>query len=266
MTGASGQRSFGITGDLPAAIVREVAQAAQAAGYDRLWINDDPGGEALVALAVAAAATTTIGLAAGLLPLDRWPPQRITARSAELELPVERLTLGVGSGVGASGLARVRDGVEALRGLTRAKIVVGALGPKMCELAGAVADGVLLDWPTPAHAHASAALVGRSAASAGRARPPVAGYVFTALGAAALQRLQADGEHYLSVPAYASHFRRMSAAPADAWVAGDTAGQIQHGLGPYGPALDETVVRACVAEPTVNAHLHLLAAAAPARR
>jgi alkanesulfonate monooxygenase SsuD/methylene tetrahydromethanopterin reductase-like flavin-dependent oxidoreductase (luciferase family) len=220
----------------------------------------------LLALRVAASATATIGLAAGLLPLDRWSPQRIAARSAELELPAERLTLGVGSGGGAGGLARVRDGVEALRGLTRARIVVGALGPRMCELAGAVADGVLLDWPTPAHARASAALVGRAAASVGRARPPVAGYVFTALGAAALQRLQADAEHYRSVPAYASHFRRMAATPADASVAGDTAEQIQHGLGSYEAALDETVVRASVGEPTVNAYLHLLAAAAPAWR
>lgn len=133
----------------------------------------------------------------------------------------------------------------------------------MCELAGEIADGVLLDWPTPAHAGASVALVGRAAASVGRARPPVAGYVFTALGAAARQRLRADGEYYGSVAAYASHFRRMSATPAAASVGGDTGERIQRALALYGVALDETVVRATVGEHTVDAYLRLLTAAAP---
>ena len=256
-------RGFGITGDLPPGIVRAVARAAQAAGYHTLWVNDGPDGEALAALRVAAAATSTIGLATGLLPLDRWSPRRIAARSAELELPVERLTLGIGSGAGPGGLARVRDGVAALRDLSGAAIVVGALGPKMCALAAAVADGVLLDWPTPAYARACVALVDQAASSAGRARPPVAGYVFTALGAAAGRRLRADGEHYRAVPAYASHFGRMSATPADASVAAGTAAQVQHALRAYATALDETVVRATVGEDTAAAYLHLLAAASP---
>lgn len=264
MTGtAAGRRAFGVTGNLPAGIVREVARAAQAAGYDTVWVNDGPDGEALAALQVAAEATTTIGLAAGLLPLDRWSPERIAARSAELGLPVDRLTLGVGAGAGPGGPARVRHGVEALRDLTGTTIVVGALGPKMCELAGEVADGVLLDWPTPAHAHTCVALVERAAATAGRTRPPVAGYVFTALGPAALQRLQVDAEHYGSVPAYASHFRRMGAGPAAASVAGETAGQIQRALRAYEAELDETVVRAIVGDDTVAAYLHLLTVASP---
>lgn len=264
--GGRGRRAFGVTGDLPAAIVREVAQAAEAAGYDTLWVNDGPDGEALAALQVAADATTTIGLAAGLLPLDRWSPQRIATRSAELDLPVDRLTLGVGSGAGPGGPARVRHGVAALRKLTSAPVVVGALGPRMCALAGEVADGVLLDWPTPAHARVCGDLVERAAEAVGRARPPVAGYVFTALGPAASSRLRADAEYYGSVPAYAAHFTRMGATPAGASIAGETAEQVQRALRAYEAVLDETVVRATVGEPTGAAYLHLLQAATPPAR
>ncbi|HSK96646.1 MAG TPA: LLM class flavin-dependent oxidoreductase, partial [Euzebyales bacterium] len=240
-----------------------VARAAEAAGFHTLWANDALGGEGLAALAAAAEATTAIRLGVGLIPLDRRTPEQIAARVTELGLPVERLTLGVGSGGAPGGLARVRDGVAALRGLTAATIVVGALGPKMGRLAAEVADGVLLDWPTPTQAGAVRREIAAAAAVVGRPRPPVAGYVFTALGAAARYRLRADADHYGSVPAYAAHFRRMQAAPLDAAVAGDTPEQVRAGLSAFDAELDETVVRATVGVDTVDAYLEVLAAAAP---
>lgn len=56
--------------------------------------------------------------------------------------------LGVGSGGGHDALTRVRSGVAELQRETSAAVVVGALGPKMAQLAGEVADGVLLNWMT----------------------------------------------------------------------------------------------------------------------
>jgi alkanesulfonate monooxygenase SsuD/methylene tetrahydromethanopterin reductase-like flavin-dependent oxidoreductase (luciferase family) len=260
----AGERSFGIVGGLARPIVVEVARAAEAAGYHTVWANDAPDGEGLAALEAAAEATTAIRLGVGLIPLDRRSAEQIAARVTELRLPVERLTLGVGSGGAPGGLARVRSGVAALRELTAATVFVGALGPKMSRLAAEVADGVLLDWPTPTHAQAVRRDIARAAAAAGRPRPPVAGYVFTALGATAHDRLRADADHYGSVPAYAAHFRRMGAAPMEAAVAGDTPERIRYGLSAFDAALDETVVRATVGEDTVDAYLELLAAAAPA--
>ena len=44
----------------------------------------------------------------------------------------------------------------ALRGSVASRLVVAALGPKMCRLAGEVADGVLFNWLTPEYAKKSA--------------------------------------------------------------------------------------------------------------
>lgn len=256
-------RGFGVVGGLAPAIVAEVARAAEAGGYATFWANDGPDGEGLAALVAAADATTAIRLGVGLIPLDRRSPQRIAARVAELRLPVERLTLGVGAGGAPGGLARVREGVAALRESTAATVVVGALGPKMRRLAAEIADGVLLDWPTPTYARAVSREIERAAATVGRPRPTVAGYVFTALGTAARERLRAEAEHYGAVPAYAAHFERMDAAPMDVAVAGDTPEQIRYGLSAFDAALDETVVRATVGTDTVDAYLEVVAAAGP---
>jgi alkanesulfonate monooxygenase SsuD/methylene tetrahydromethanopterin reductase-like flavin-dependent oxidoreductase (luciferase family) len=259
----TGQRGFGVVAALADHVLGEVARAAETAGYRTFWVNDGPGGDALAALRAAADATTAIRLGVGLIPFDRRSPEQIAARIGELQLPVERLTLGVGSGRAQDGLAQVRDGVMALRDQTAATVVVGALGPKMTRLAAEVADGVLVDWPTPSHARAVRRLVQQVAAEAGRSRPDIIGYVFTALGAAARGRLQADADYYSAVPAYAAHFQRMEAAPMEAAVVGETPEQIRFGLSAFDAELDETVVRATVGEDRAAAYLEVLAAAAP---
>jgi alkanesulfonate monooxygenase SsuD/methylene tetrahydromethanopterin reductase-like flavin-dependent oxidoreductase (luciferase family) len=264
--GADGTRprhGFGVAATLAHDVVREVARAAERAGYRTFWVNDEPDGDGLAALAEAASVTATIRLGVGVIPLDRQRPERIASRLRELGLPVGRLTLGVGSGRPAGGLERVREGVGTLRELPAATVVVGAVGPRMCRLAGEVADGVLFDWLTPDHAGRSAEIVERAAAEAGRPRPSIGGYVFTALGAGAIARLQREAAHYASLPAYAAHLARMGVAPMAAAVAGSDAREIRRGLAAFGAALDETVVRAVVADERSAAYLDLLAAAAP---
>ncbi len=239
---------FGVAGALAAPVVVELARAAEAAGYRTFWVNDTPDGDGLAALAAAAAETRTIRLGVGVIPLDRQPPERIAARVAELELPVERLTLGVGAGGARGGPERVRDGVLALRGATAAAITVGALGPRMCRVGGEVADGVLLNWLTPSYARRSAALVAEAAAAAGRPRPRVDGYVRVAFAGAAGERLRAEAERYGHIPAYAAHFARMGVAPIETGVVADAPPHVPPALVPYLAALDETVVRAIVEE------------------
>lgn len=260
---AAGSRGFGVAGSLARPAVHAVAREAEAAGYHSFWTNDGPDGEGLAALHAAAEATHTIRLGVGVIPLDRRSPEHIAQRIGELDLPVERLTVGVGAGGAPGGLARVRDGVLALRGLLAATVVVGALGPRTSRLAGRIADGLFIDWPTPAHARTVIEQIARVAAEASRPRPPVLGYVFTALGAAARQRLRAEADHYGAIAAYVAHFRRMDVTPDEATVGGDTAEQIQRGLSAFTAVLDVTVVRATVGEDTVADHLDLLTAAAP---
>ncbi|MBA3416361.1 MAG: LLM class flavin-dependent oxidoreductase [Chloroflexia bacterium] len=258
----AGERGFGVAGTLDHGIVRELAAAAEAAGYATFWVNDVPNGEGLAGLAAAAVVTARIGLGVGVIPLDRQSPERIAARVADLDLPTERLLIGVGSGAPEGGLERVRRGVVALRALSPARIAVGALGPKMCRLAGETADTVLLNWLTPAYVPPSAALTLDAAAEAGRPRPWIVGYVRAAL-AEGLPRLEAEAARYAGFPAYAANFARMGATALETTVqAADRAG-IEAGLAPYLPRLDETVVRAIAAEETAASYLRLLAAAAP---
>jgi len=258
-------RGFGVAGALPPPLVAELAGAAEAAGYRTFWVNDTPGGDGLAALAAAAAATAAIRLGVGVIPLDRQPPERIAARIEEIGLPAGRLTIGVGTGGSPGGPDRVRAGVLALRSTTAAAITVGALGPRMCRLAGELADGVLLNWLTPAYAEESAALVAAAAAAVGRPRPRVDGYVRVALGRAAGERLRLEGERYAAIGAYGAHFGRMGATPLETAVAAETPAEIAAGLEPFADVLDETVVRAIVGEEeeTAAAYLALLAAAAP---
>jgi alkanesulfonate monooxygenase SsuD/methylene tetrahydromethanopterin reductase-like flavin-dependent oxidoreductase (luciferase family) len=257
------RRGFAVEGALAHDIIRELAPAAERAGYHTFWVNDEADGDGLAALREAAEVTTAIRLGVGVIPLDRQNPERIVARIGELGLPVERLTLGVGSGYPAGGLRRVQAGVAELRETTEVPVIIGAIGPRMCQLAGAIADGLLLDWSTPEYARSVARLVAAAATEAGRARPWIASYVFTALGAETTAKLEATAGYYASLPAYDAHFARMGAGPMATVAFGETRDAVQSALAPFDAALDETVVRAVVAEETTDAYLAVLAGAAP---
>ena len=235
-------------GALPYAMIRELARAAERAGYHTFWVNDAPDGDGLTALANAATATSAIRLGVGAIPLDRQGPERIAERIIELELPVERLTLGVGSGHAAGGLDRVQAGVAALRDETEATLVVAAMGPRMCRLAAEMADGVLLDWATPGYAEHVRDIVASTAT--GRTQPWIASYVFSALGAEAVGKLRAEADYYAAVPSYAAHFARMNAGPMEAVAFGHEPVALSHALARFDAVQDETVVRAVVAEET----------------
>ena len=168
----AGWRGFGVAGALPAELIRELAPAAEAAGYHTFWVNDTPHGDGLAALRAAADVTATVQLGVGVIPLDRQPAEDIARRVVDLGLPQERLLVGVGSGRQHGGLARVRDGARLLTEQLAAVIVIGALGPKMCALAGQRADGVLLNWLTAEYVAPSAAIVDQAAAEAGAAPAP----------------------------------------------------------------------------------------------
>jgi alkanesulfonate monooxygenase SsuD/methylene tetrahydromethanopterin reductase-like flavin-dependent oxidoreductase (luciferase family) len=259
-------RGFGITGGLNPEIVRAIAPEAEASGFATFWANDTPTGDGLTTLAEAARVTSMIRLGVGVVPIDRQPAATLLRRVEELGIPLDRLTLGVGSGAlkGAEAVEMVRTGCAVLTGASTARVVIGALGPKMTALAGEAADGALLSWLTPAQAEASAATVRDAAKAADRPKPWVASYFRVALGQAALPRLHAEAERYAGFPAYAAHFRRMGVQAIETCVFGEEPAAIQAGLARFDDALDETVVRAIVANETAGEYLALLRAAAPA--
>lgn len=259
----AGWRGFGVAGALPHDIVRQLAPAAEAAGYHTFWVNDTPTGDGLASLLAAAEVTSTIQLGVGVIPLDRKPAATIARQVEDLGLPQERLLLGIGSGSQKGGLQRVWDGARELEQALQAVIIVGALGPKMCALAGGGSDGVLLNWLTPGYVAPSAVLVMEAAVEAGRPRPLVLGYVRTALGAAAQKVFAEEAARYGSYPAYAANFTRMGTPAEGTAVVGDNAAEIQAGLDRYRTELDETVVRAITGEESAAAYMALLEAAAP---
>ncbi|MFX7845487.1 hypothetical protein ABTK14_24820, partial [Acinetobacter baumannii] len=72
---------------------------------------------------------------------------------ASLALPLDRLTLGIGSGIAKEGaLARVGDALDVLHAAGVPRVLVGALGPRMRRLAVERAEGVLLNWVPPTEA------------------------------------------------------------------------------------------------------------------
>src|SRR5881628_2046083 len=204
-------RGFAVAANVKAEVVAAAAREAEGAGYTSFWVNHPGPFDGLGALATAARETRRLGLGIGVIPLHTRGPQSIVEGVRAHALPLDRLWLGVGS-PNPKSLDRVRDGVAALRKELRTKLVVAALGPKMCRLAGEIADGVLFNWLTPEHAKASAALV-REGAKAERPTPRLFAYVRLALGAASAGRLAEEAGRYAAIPAYGANFARMGVKP-----------------------------------------------------
>ena len=260
-----GARGFGVAGALPAEIVMLLASAAESGGYRTFWVNDTPNGDGLAKLQAAARVTSTIRLGVGVIPLDRQPADVIARRVVELDLPQDRLSLGIGSGGPEDALKRTGEGAILLQEALKAEVIIGALGPRMCALAGSHSHGVLLNWLTPAYVEPSARIVMEAAEQAGRLEPSIYGYVRTALGESAVAVFLSEAARYASYPAYAANFARMGTPAEETAVTGNAPAEIEAGLEKYSATLDETVVRAITGAETGEAYMELLTAAAPAR-
>ncbi len=252
MTGAL---SIGVAAAVGPRLAERLAPAVEAAGLHALWVNDVPGHDALEVLAAAARTTERLVLATGVLPVDRRPPAEILARVAALGLPPERLVLGIGAGAERSGaLARVTDAAAALRAGTTARVVVGALGPKMRRAGAAASDGLLLSWLTPGAA--------ATQAEEARAVAPdahVALYVRTALEAGAVPRLADETRRYAGYPAYAANFARLGLPAADTTIGPDRAAER---IAAYRGTVDEVVLRAITAREEPEEYERFLAGVA----
>ncbi len=246
--------SLGVAGSLGPDLIARIAPAAQRAGFHALWVNDTPQGDSLAALEAAAAVTDTLVLATGVVPMDRRPPATLT--DALRRLPEQRLVLGVGSGAMRAGaLAMVHEAVTQLRDLTTARVLVGALGPRMRRLAAQVGDGPLLSWLTPQVAERQAGEERDVAASAW-----VALYVRAALEPAALPRLQDETARYAGYPKYAANFARLQLAASDTVLA---PASVVAGLAHYTAAVDEVVLRAITPGDGLADYLRFIAQAEP---
>jgi alkanesulfonate monooxygenase SsuD/methylene tetrahydromethanopterin reductase-like flavin-dependent oxidoreductase (luciferase family) len=244
-------------------IIRASAREAEALGYSSFWVNHPGATDGLASLAVAARETQRIELGIGVIPLHTRGPDSIVQGVRAHALPLGRLLLGVGS-ANPGALARVRAGVAELRSQLQTRLVVAALGPQMCRLAGEIADGVLFNWLTPEHARRSAELVRAGAAAARRQPPKLFAYVRVALGGEARDRLGKEADRYAAIPAYANNFARMGVKPVETAIAAQSPDAIPPALGEWQGVVDEVVVRAITGSDTVEETMALVRAAKPA--
>jgi alkanesulfonate monooxygenase SsuD/methylene tetrahydromethanopterin reductase-like flavin-dependent oxidoreductase (luciferase family) len=141
------RQGFALFAGISTDVIEAAAREAEARGYASFWVNHPGPIDGLAALGAAARETRRVELGIGVVPLNTRGPASIVEGVRANALPLERLLLGVGS-PNPGALGRVRSGVRELRGGLSTRIVVAALGPKMCELAGEIADGAIL-WLCP---------------------------------------------------------------------------------------------------------------------
>jgi alkanesulfonate monooxygenase SsuD/methylene tetrahydromethanopterin reductase-like flavin-dependent oxidoreductase (luciferase family) len=255
-------RGFGVTGGLDPAIAGPVAERCAELGYHSLWSNDHPAANGLETLAAFAERASGLELGVAVMALDRHSPEQIAARLEQLGLDRDRLWIGVGAGFSERPVSRMREALPELRqALPGVRLALAAMGPKMSALGGASYDGVFTNWMTPEAAATARERVAAGAREAGREPPPVLGYVRTAVGADAAQRLAKEESFYRDLHAgYRNHFARIDQPPGSVGVAAANRDEAQEALNRFA-ALDVVVVRA-LASASVEAMTALAEAAA----
>jgi alkanesulfonate monooxygenase SsuD/methylene tetrahydromethanopterin reductase-like flavin-dependent oxidoreductase (luciferase family) len=256
-------RGFGVAAGLDAEVARALAGRCAELGYDSMWSNDHPGAKGLETLAEFAAAAPEVDLGVAVIALDRQSPAEIAADIERLGLDRSKLWLGVGAGFSEKPLTRMREALPELRdALPRIRLVLAAMGPKMCALAGAEFDGVFFNWMTPEFAARARLQVESGAQEAGRDCPPVFGYVRTAVGDDAAERLTKEESFYRDLhDGYRNHFTRLEEPEGTVGVAAADADTAKRKIAAY-TALDTVVVRG-LASATVEAMGDLASSVVP---
>ena len=169
--------------EIPIPAVVELARQAESLGYRRVWVPDEglATRDVMVTMAAIAAATSSIEIGTGIVnPYSRHPALTAAAIASLDELSGGRAFLGLGAGgsltLGPLGVDRprplihVREAVEVARALFSGDVVningetltlksasiaygrpdieiwFAGRGPKMLHQAGAIMDGVLLEF------------------------------------------------------------------------------------------------------------------------
>jgi probable F420-dependent oxidoreductase len=276
---------------MPIAEFPALARDAEARGYRTAWAGEAAGAEAIVLSTLIAMHTETLKIANGVIPVQTRTPIVYGQAAATLgHLAPGRFALGLGVSseiiVGqwhglpfTPSIQQMREAVQIIR-MTAAgervnfdgrfyrlknfrlaipapspapRICLGALGPRMCELAGEIADAVLFTWTPPAAIAASLRHVEIGARRAGRSLADIDAAVFvrtcvTDEPAPVREALAGEITGYAIVNAYARFFagcgyaEEVQAVNA-AWKAGDRAGAVKaiserflDGLGAVGSA------------------------------
>jgi alkanesulfonate monooxygenase SsuD/methylene tetrahydromethanopterin reductase-like flavin-dependent oxidoreductase (luciferase family) len=263
--GAGQRRGFGVAAGLDPAVATPLAARCAELGYSSIWSNDTPLAQGLETAAAFAQGSSELELGVAVMALDRHRPAEINARIDQLGLQRERLWIGLGAGFSPKPLTTMREALPELReAIPGARLVLAAMGPKMCALAGAGFDGAFFNWMLPEFAARAREQVDAGAREAGREPPPVFGYVRTAVGDDAEERLAKEESFYRNLhQGYSSHFERLGAPLGTVGVAAADQAGADVELRRY-EALDVVVVRG-LASGTLEGLGAVAKAAAPAQ-
>ena len=267
-----------------------LAQEAEARGYDAIWTGESAGADAITTMALLATHTTRVDIASGVIPVQIRTPQTLGMTATTLgHVAPGRICLGLGISsriiVGQwhglpfeRPLEQLREAVALIRLVLagdkvnfegkhyrsknfrlsiapppgRVRIYLAALGPRMLELAGEIADGVLLNWLPPEAVPPALRRLEAGARRAGRtlADFEVAAFIRTAVtdeAAPVREALARDITQYAIVDSYARFFGDSGYADEvgrvnAAWTKGDRAQAVREvsprfldGLGVVGP-------------------------------
>ncbi len=263
-------RGFAVGAGLDPALAARLAHRCEELGYESVWSNDHaavgpPSGSGMATLAALAAGSDRLALGIGTLALDRHSPASIEAEVERLGVDPQRLILAVGAGNSHRPLELATGALEELRArLGRVRILLAALGPRMCELGGRSFDGVLVAWMTPAAIERARERLEAGAAAAARPAPPLAGYVRASVGADAETRLAREEGFYRALPAWRRNFAALDSDPGRTGVFGDYPDDLVPELDRYARCLDLLVIRG-LAAPRMPMLERIAAAAAPAQ-
>lgn len=164
---------------MPAQRAAQVLRTVEDLGFGAVWLPESAGKEALTHAALSLAATRRIVVATAIANIwARDPMAMVNAARTLREAFGDRFLLGVGVGhrptvalrghTFARPVATMRDYLTAMAAapfrwdgeVPRVRVVVGALGPKMLEVAGAHADGACPYLVTPAHTRTAREILG----------------------------------------------------------------------------------------------------------
>lgn len=207
--------------------VAAIAREGERLGYAAVFLPETGARDTLAALTGLAGETERLLLGTGVIPMrSRTPELAAMAAATVQERSDGRHVLGVGTGGAASGaLDRLRAYVEEVRQCLHGirlrlpapvPIWLAALGPRAVRLAGEIADGVILNWCTPARVAEARDAIRASATDAGRdpGAVTISVYVRASFSDRADDALLAAASEYASYPAYARQFESMGVDPS----------------------------------------------------
>ena len=250
---------------------------AETSGYEGIWVPEVMGTDAFTVLAAASQVTRRLRLGTGIVPIYTRTPTTLAMTIATLDaLSGGRAVLGLGVSseiiIGAwhglpfpKPLGAMREAIDIIRRLLRNErvtvegtcfrvrnlrpnvpvpsdrtipIYIGALNSGMLRLAGAIADGVILNWMPAAHVPRAIEAIAAGAQRAGRALADIdiACYIRVCVTddlEAARQWMRRELTGYAIVEAYHTYFTACgfgadSTACREAWQQGDRTGATQY--------------------------------------